>query len=208
MFLLYTALAAAWGWLCYKHVTEILPIQVGSIPVTTLLYLLCIVLSLLPRWLPHSRDDCQLGYVSLSLIHGRFQITFYQAYYRYLNAHGKNTASTVFLFVVAILDAGRNSLSFFMLLVVSLGLSVVRDELGPTMRKAQVLSGAHFIFGGRTSPLSALGSQLSHIYSPVRRRHRRTRVRVNISTGASPLRGATSIHIECIPHVDLMVTQR
>ncbi len=70
------------------------------------------------------------------------------AYYRYLNAHGKGTASTVFLFVVAILDAGRNSLSFFLLLVVSLGLSVVRDNLGPTMRKAQILSISHFVFGG------------------------------------------------------------
>ena len=70
------------------------------------------------------------------------------AYYRYLNAHGKGKTSTVFLFVVAILDAGRNSLSFFMLLVVSLGLSVVRDNLGPTMRKARFLSAAHFVFGG------------------------------------------------------------
>ena len=208
MFLLYTALAAAWGWLCYKHVTEILPIQVRSIPVTTLLDLLYIVLSLLSRWLPHSRDGCQLGYVVLCLIHGCFQITFYQAYYRYLNAHGKNTASTVFLFVVAILDAGRNSLSFFMLLVVSLGLSVVRDDLGRTMRKAQLLSAAHFIFGGSTFPLRAPESQLRYFYSPVRRRHRRTRVRVNIRTGAPPLRGATSIHVECIPHVDPMVPQR
>ncbi|KAF9056134.1 lung seven transmembrane receptor-domain-containing protein [Panaeolus papilionaceus] len=69
------------------------------------------------------------------------------AYYRYLNAHGKSTASTVFLIVVAILDAGRNSMSFFMLLVVSLGLSVVKESLGRTMRKCQVLAGAHFIFG-------------------------------------------------------------
>ncbi|THH19061.1 hypothetical protein EW146_g2036 [Bondarzewia mesenterica] len=69
------------------------------------------------------------------------------AYYRYLNAHGKGAASTVFLFVVAILDAGRNSLSFFMLLVVSLGLSVVKDSLGRTMRKCQFLAVAHFIFG-------------------------------------------------------------
>lgn len=207
MFLLYTALAAAWGWLCYKHFTEILPIQVTSIPVTMLLDLLRIVLSLIPRWLPHSRNDCQLGYVFLCLIHGRSQIILYQAYYRYLNAHGKSTASTVFLFVVAILDAGRNSLSFFMLLVVSLGLSVVRDDLGPTMRKAQLLSGAHFIFGGSTPPLRALECQLRHFYSPVRRRHCRTRVRVNIGTGAPPLRGPISIHIERIPHVDPMVPQ-
>jgi hypothetical protein len=208
MFLLYTALAAAWGWLCYKHVTEILPIQVTSIPVTTLLDLLRIVLSLLSHWLPYSRDGRQLGYVFLCLIRGRFQIIFYQAYYRYLNAHGKGPASTVFLFVVAILDAGRNSLSFFMLLVVSLGLSVVRDDLGRTMRKAQLLSAAHFIFGGSISPLRAPEPQLRHFYSPVRRRHRRTPVRVNVSTGAPPFRGATSIHIECIPHVDPMVPQR
>lgn len=68
-------------------------------------------------------------------------------YYRYLNAHGGGTASTVFLIVVAILDAGRNSMSFFLLLIVSLGLSVVRESLGRTMIKCQVLAVAHFIFG-------------------------------------------------------------
>ena len=46
-----------------------------------------------------------------------------------------------------------------MLLVVSLGLSVVRDELGRTMRKAQLLSVAHFIFGGCASLL--FGAALS-----------------------------------------------
>lgn len=86
-------------------------------------------------------------------------------YYRYLNAHGRSTASTVFLIVgkfatllekrlclynintVAILDAARNSMSFFMLLVVSLGLSVVRESLGRTMLKCQILAVGHFIFG-------------------------------------------------------------
>lgn len=68
-------------------------------------------------------------------------------YYRYLNAHGRGTTSTVFLIVVAILDAGRNALSFFLLLVVSLGLSVVRESLGRTMYKCQALAVAHFIFG-------------------------------------------------------------
>ncbi|KAH9937302.1 protein PTM1 [Fomitopsis serialis] len=69
------------------------------------------------------------------------------AYYRYLNAHGRGTPSTVFLIVVAILDAGRNALSFFLLLIVSLGLSVVRESLGKTMIKCQALAVAHFIFG-------------------------------------------------------------
>lgn len=68
-------------------------------------------------------------------------------YYRYLNAHGRSTASTAFLIVVAILDAGRNSMSFFMLLVVSLGLNVVCESLGRTMLKCQALAVAHFIFG-------------------------------------------------------------
>lgn len=49
---------------------------------------------------------------------------------------------------VAILDAGRNALSFFLLLVVSLGLSVVRESLGKTMIRCQLLAVAHFIFGG------------------------------------------------------------
>ncbi|KAF8581639.1 protein PTM1 [Ramaria rubella] len=69
------------------------------------------------------------------------------AYYRYLNAHGSGTTSTVFLFVVAFLDAGRNALSFFLLLIVSLGLSVVRESLGRTMLRCRILTIAHFVFG-------------------------------------------------------------
>lgn len=49
---------------------------------------------------------------------------------------------------MAIFDAGRNALSFFLLLVVSLGLSVVRESLGRLMMRCQILAGLHFIFGG------------------------------------------------------------
>src|ERR1700722_12234189 len=49
---------------------------------------------------------------------------------------------------VAILDAGRNALSFFLLLVVSLGLSVVRESLGSLLLRCQALAAAHFVFGG------------------------------------------------------------
>ncbi|TFK36947.1 lung seven transmembrane receptor-domain-containing protein [Crucibulum laeve] len=114
MFLVYAAFGTAWGWLCYKHINELLPIQYYLSGLVGLL-----VIEMVANW----------------------------GYYRYLNAHGKTAASTVFLIVVAILDAGRNSMSFFMLLVVSLGLSVVRESLGRTMRKCQLLAGAHFIFG-------------------------------------------------------------
>lgn len=82
---------------------------------------------------------------------------FFSVYYRYLNAHGRSTASTIFLIVVAILDAGRNSMSFFMLLVVALGLSVVRESLGRTMLKCQALAAAHFIFGSMSTFLPRQG---------------------------------------------------
>ncbi|KAG6862135.1 hypothetical protein C0995_004217 [Termitomyces sp. Mi166 len=114
MTLVYAIFAAAWGWLCYQHQYELLPIQ----------YYLS-------------------GLVGLVLI----EMVANWGYYRYLNLHGRGTAATVFLIVVAILDAARNAMSFFMLLVVSLGLSVVRESLGRTMLKCQILAGAHFIFG-------------------------------------------------------------
>lgn len=115
MFLVYSILAAAWAYLCFKHKEELLPLQHYLSSLVGLL-----VIEMVANW----------------------------AYYRYLNAHGKGTTATVFLIVVAILDAGRNALSFFMLLVVALGLSVVRESLGKTMLKCQLLAGAHFIFGG------------------------------------------------------------
>ncbi|KZS95867.1 hypothetical protein SISNIDRAFT_438421 [Sistotremastrum niveocremeum HHB9708] len=69
------------------------------------------------------------------------------AYYRYLNSHGTGVVAVVFLFVVAILDAARNALSLLLLLIVSLGLSVVRESLGPTMMRCWILAAAHFVFG-------------------------------------------------------------
>ncbi|KZT75008.1 hypothetical protein DAEQUDRAFT_17258 [Daedalea quercina L-15889] len=114
MFLVYTAVAVGWGWLCYKNLQDLLPIQ----------YYL----------------SSLLGFLIIEMVAN-------WAYYRYLNAHGKGAPSTVFLIVVAILDAGRNALSFFLLLIVSLGLSVVRESLGKTMIKCQALAVAHFIFG-------------------------------------------------------------
>ncbi|KAF9460099.1 lung seven transmembrane receptor-domain-containing protein [Collybia nuda] len=114
MSLIYTAFAVAWGWLCYRHIHELLPIQYYLSSLVGLL-----VIEMVASW----------------------------AYYRYLNAHGRSTVSTVFLIVVSVLDAARNSMSFFMLLVVALGLSVVRESLGRTMLKCQILAGGHFIFG-------------------------------------------------------------
>ena len=67
---------------------------------------------------------------------------------------------------MAILDAGRNSMSFFMLLVVSLGLSVVRESLGRTMLKCKALTALHFFFGSMQLPLSFCLLYISNGFRP------------------------------------------
>ncbi|KZT55043.1 hypothetical protein CALCODRAFT_510372 [Calocera cornea HHB12733] len=96
----------------------------------------------------HRQDLLPLQYYIASLI-GLLVIEMLASwgYYRYLNAHPPGITSTAFLIVVAILDAGRNSLSFFLLLVVSLGLTVTKESLGKLMTRCVILSSLHFIFG-------------------------------------------------------------
>jgi hypothetical protein len=49
--------------------------------------------------------------------------------------------------IVAILNAGRNSFSFFLLLIVCMGYGVVKPSLGKTMVWVRWLAAAHFVFG-------------------------------------------------------------
>lgn len=49
--------------------------------------------------------------------------------------------------IVAVLNAGRNSFSFFLLLIVCLGYGVVKSDLGKTMLLVRGLAAAHFVFG-------------------------------------------------------------
>ena len=51
----------------------------------------------------------------------------------YLNNNGANLGSRVLLVVVAVLNAVRNSFSFFLLLIVCMGYGVVKPSLGRTM---------------------------------------------------------------------------
>lgn len=48
--------------------------------------------------------------------------------------------------IVAILNAGRNAFSFFLLLIVCMGYGVVKPSLGRTMIYVRILAIAHFIF--------------------------------------------------------------
>ncbi|MCJ1357064.1 MAG: hypothetical protein MMC33_007060 [Icmadophila ericetorum] len=68
-------------------------------------------------------------------------------YYDYQNRHGNNTVNKVLMVITAVLNAGRNSFSFFLLLIVCMGYGVVKHTLGTVMKYAQILAGAHFAFG-------------------------------------------------------------
>jgi hypothetical protein len=65
----------------------------------------------------------------------------------YLNRHGSTVGSQVLMIVVAILNAARNSFSFFLLLIVCMGYGVVKPTLGRTMIYVRWLAIAHFVFG-------------------------------------------------------------
>jgi hypothetical protein len=87
-------------------------------------------------------------YISGTIIFLIIEMLANFAYYRYINKHGGGATSLAFLFVISVLNAARNSLSFFLLLIVSMGLSVVRQSLGGVMTKVRILTGLHFVFGG------------------------------------------------------------
>lgn len=63
------------------------------------------------------------------------------------NRHGTNAGTRVLLIIVGILNAARNSFSFFLLLIVCMGYGVVKPTLGRTMILVRWLAAAHFVFG-------------------------------------------------------------
>lgn len=65
----------------------------------------------------------------------------------YLNSAGSNIGSKILMILVAILNAARNSFSFFLLLIVCMGYGVVKPSLGKTMVYVRWLAGAHCVFG-------------------------------------------------------------
>ena len=68
-------------------------------------------------------------------------------FYDYQNRHGNNAGSKVLMMIVAVLNAFRNSFSFFLLLIVCMGYGVVKPSLGKAMTIVRWLAVAHFVFG-------------------------------------------------------------
>lgn len=67
-------------------------------------------------------------------------------FYNFQNIHGLNAGAKALMIIVAVLNAGRNAFSFFLLLIVCMGYGVVKPSLGRTMVYVRILAIAHFVF--------------------------------------------------------------
>ncbi|EXX75681.1 Ptm1p [Rhizophagus irregularis DAOM 197198w] len=85
------------------------------------------------------------NYISGVILFLMLEMAFNWGYWENYNSYGHS--STFLIIVVAILNAGRNSISFFMLLIVCMGYGVVKPTLGSTMNKCRALAATHFLFG-------------------------------------------------------------
>ncbi|RDW94676.1 integral membrane protein-like protein [Coleophoma crateriformis] len=87
------------------------------------------------------------NYITAIIIFLIVEMLMTWGFYDYLNRAGSNVGSKALMMIVSILNAGRNSFSFFLLLIVCMGYGVVKPTLGKTMIYVRWLAGAHFVFG-------------------------------------------------------------
>ncbi|GAB0137418.1 hypothetical protein EsDP_00005683 [Epichloe bromicola] len=87
------------------------------------------------------------NYVTAILVFLVAEMLITWGYYDYQNHGGSTVGSKAFLIIVGILNAARNSFSFFLLLIVCMGYGVVKPTLGRTMIYVRWLAAAHFVFG-------------------------------------------------------------
>lgn len=87
------------------------------------------------------------NYITAILVFLVVEMLMTWGFYDYLNRNGSNIGARVLLVLVAVLNAFRNSFSFFLLLIVCMGYGVVKPSLGKTMTYVRYLAIAHFIFG-------------------------------------------------------------
>jgi hypothetical protein len=87
------------------------------------------------------------NYITAILIFLVIEMLMTWGFYDYLNRNGSTIGAKVLLVIVAILNAARNSFSFFLLLIVCMGYGVVKPTLGRTMIYVRWLAIAHFLFG-------------------------------------------------------------
>ncbi|KAK0530031.1 hypothetical protein OC835_004144 [Tilletia horrida] len=100
-------------------------------------------------------------FLSLTILFLIVEMAVQFGYYAYLNATDVDfftirsasnngfvtTFARALLVLSSVLDAARNSISLFLLLIVSMGYGVVRPSIGPIMTRVRMLTGLHFVFG-------------------------------------------------------------
>ncbi|KAI2637493.1 lung seven transmembrane receptor-domain-containing protein [Xylaria nigripes] len=87
------------------------------------------------------------NYITAILVFLVIEMLLTWGFYDFLNRNGSSVGSKVLLIIVAVLNAFRNSFSFFLLLIVCMGYGVVKPSLGKTMVYVRWLAIAHFVFG-------------------------------------------------------------
>lgn len=87
------------------------------------------------------------NYITAILVFLVVEMLMTWGYYDYQNRHGNNVGAKALMIVVSVLNAFRNSFSFFLLLIVCMGYGVVKPTLGKTMTIVRWLAVAHFVFG-------------------------------------------------------------
>jgi hypothetical protein len=87
------------------------------------------------------------NYITAILVFLVVEMLMTWGFYDYQNRHGNNVGAKVLMVVVAVLNAFRNSFSFFLLLIVCMGYGVVKPSLGKNMTIVRWLAVAHFVFG-------------------------------------------------------------
>ncbi|KAA8914869.1 lung seven transmembrane receptor-domain-containing protein [Sphaerosporella brunnea] len=99
-------------------------------------------------YVQHRRDILPVqNYITAIIIFLILEMAITWVFYDYENRHGTNALSKVLMTLVAVLNAGRNSFSFFLLLIVCMGYGVVKPSLGPLMKYVRILAVLHFVFG-------------------------------------------------------------
>lgn len=149
MSILYALVAVFWGFLYFQHRRDIRECWYG--PGLFSISLTCLQLPCKTTSRPFSSfSQSRCSSRGASMVRGLVQSLqpVLTVCLDFQNHHGTaNVGSKVYLIVVAVLNAARNSFSFFLLLIVCMGYGVVKPTLGRTMIWIRWLAAAHFIFG-------------------------------------------------------------
>ncbi|GAA6004977.1 hypothetical protein JCM11491_002296 [Sporobolomyces phaffii] len=87
------------------------------------------------------------NYVSLLVLFLIFEHFITYRYHVYLNEIGHPGVAGAYLVVVSVVSAFRNSLSLYLLVLATMGLSIMRPSLGAALARVRLLAICHLVFG-------------------------------------------------------------